>query len=192
MQTPLPRSKVANPRSCLLQRLQFSHHWLPLQLLLLQPPPLLCRHFPPISTFNILPFLPPPHLATLMFFPPYLSGQFTCDICRKLGGSHWLYRCTVFDDFDTHLGCAINAAQLQFRLHPAQYCPPMTPVYRPSNSGGGGGTAYASTPSSDPWKKIGKCMWAALRLSDLAFGTGGLINLGSSLFDTLDQLLGDS
>ncbi|KAF3784652.1 hypothetical protein EJ110_NYTH28861 [Nymphaea thermarum] len=135
----------------------------------------------------------PPHLATLMFFPPYLSGQFTCDICKKLGGSHWLYRCTVCDDFDAHLGCAINAAQLQFRLHPAQYCPPMTPVDGPYNSGGGGGgTAYASPPSSDPWKKIGKCMWAALRLSDLAFGTGGLINLGSSLFDTMDHLLGDS
>ncbi|KAF3784655.1 hypothetical protein EJ110_NYTH28869 [Nymphaea thermarum] len=136
------------------------------------------------------PHLPgPPHLATLMFFPPYQNGQFTCNICRKWGGSHWLYRCTVCNDFDAHLGCAMNAAQLQFQVHP-QYNPPTTPVYPPYNSGGGGSTAYASTPSSDPGKKFGKCMWAVVRLADLALGTGGLIDLGSSLFNNMDLLSG--
>ncbi|KAF3784653.1 hypothetical protein EJ110_NYTH28865 [Nymphaea thermarum] len=131
-----------------------------------------------ISTFN-----------TLIFSPPYPNRQFTCDICKYPGGSHWLYRCTDCHGFDAHLGCAIKASQFQFQLHPAPYRPPLTPVYPPYNSGGGGGTAYASTPSSDRWIKIGNCNWVVGRLGGLGTAAS-LMNIGSTLIETLNQLSG--
>ncbi|XP_077219624.1 protein VACUOLELESS GAMETOPHYTES-like [Tasmannia lanceolata] len=45
------------------------------------------------------------HTLNLAFFPPYQNKGFSCDICKRLGSNHWLYRCETCE-FDAHLGCA--------------------------------------------------------------------------------------
>ncbi|XP_058080158.1 protein VACUOLELESS GAMETOPHYTES-like [Magnolia sinica] len=45
------------------------------------------------------------HPLNLVFFPPYESKGFSCDICENLGASHWLYRCSTCE-FDAHMVCA--------------------------------------------------------------------------------------
>lgn len=46
-----------------------------------------------------------PHQLQLTFHPPYNTHGFSCDICRKIGTNHWLYRCAPCG-FDAHLDCA--------------------------------------------------------------------------------------
>lgn len=49
-----------------------------------------------------------PHVLNLEFSPPYDSVKaFRCDICRRLGYDHWLYRCGPCG-FDVHLDCALS------------------------------------------------------------------------------------
>ncbi|TXG50956.1 hypothetical protein EZV62_023480 [Acer yangbiense] len=60
------------------------------------------------------------HKLELTFDPPYQTKGFSCDICRKLGSNHWLYRCN-FCEFDAHLDCAsnsISAPQVQAQTQP--------------------------------------------------------------------------
>ena len=45
------------------------------------------------------------HRLALSFSPPYHNKSFSCDICRQIGTSHWLYRCDECE-FDAHLSCA--------------------------------------------------------------------------------------
>ncbi|XP_047338748.1 uncharacterized protein LOC124942313 isoform X2 [Impatiens glandulifera] len=46
-----------------------------------------------------------PHPLDLTFAPPYGDGSgFSCDVCRHVGTSHWLYRCKDCE-FDVHLDC---------------------------------------------------------------------------------------
>ncbi|KAJ4838569.1 hypothetical protein Tsubulata_040248 [Turnera subulata] len=46
-----------------------------------------------------------PHQLSLVFQSPYHSKGFSCDICRRIGSNHWLYRCGPCG-FDVHLECA--------------------------------------------------------------------------------------
>ncbi|EYU27131.1 hypothetical protein MIMGU_mgv1a025308mg [Erythranthe guttata] len=34
-----------------------------------------------------------PHKLDLTFGSPFLTKRFSCNVCKKLGGDHWLYRC---------------------------------------------------------------------------------------------------
>ncbi|XVF55998.1 hypothetical protein PTKIN_Ptkin06aG0080900 [Pterospermum kingtungense] len=52
-----------------------------------------------------------PHKLELCFSPPYRRKKFQCDICKKLGSNHWLYRCGSCK-YDVHMNCAM-ANQLQ-------------------------------------------------------------------------------
>ncbi|KVI03546.1 uncharacterized protein LOC112512274 [Cynara cardunculus var. scolymus] len=46
------------------------------------------------------------HTLGLCFTPPYENQGFSCDICKKPGSNHWLYRCGLCD-FDAHMKCAM-------------------------------------------------------------------------------------
>ncbi|KAL7158207.1 hypothetical protein ABFS83_02G126800 [Erythranthe nasuta] len=46
-----------------------------------------------------------PHKLDLAFGSPYDTKNFSCDVCKKIGGDHWLYRCGLCG-FDAHLTCA--------------------------------------------------------------------------------------
>ncbi|CAN6481489.1 unnamed protein product [Victoria cruziana] len=126
------------------------------------------------------------HPFVLMFYPPYLSGKFICNLCRETGGCHWLYRCTICDNFDAHLGCAIRAAQLQFQL-------PQLQSFLPTPPAGAGlhdsRMPQIPMPSSDLWKKLAEAMLIALRLGNLASNIGGFVDVGSTVIETLQQLL---
>ncbi|KAL5815389.1 hypothetical protein ACOSQ4_026030 [Xanthoceras sorbifolium] len=55
------------------------------------------------------------HKLELTFESPYQTKGFSCDICRKLGSNHWLYRCSLCE-FDAHVDCAsvvVKAPQAQ-------------------------------------------------------------------------------
>ncbi|KAH9780789.1 hypothetical protein KPL71_008220 [Citrus sinensis] len=64
-----------------------------------------------------------PHQLQLTFDPPYYTKGFSCDICKKVGSAHWLYRCSLCE-FDAHLDCAANLlaqpihTQHQYSLNP--------------------------------------------------------------------------
>ncbi|KAL9175671.1 hypothetical protein ABFS82_02G126600 [Erythranthe guttata] len=46
-----------------------------------------------------------PHKLDLTSGSPYDTKNFSCDVCKKIGGDHWLYRCGPCG-FDAHLTCA--------------------------------------------------------------------------------------
>ncbi|CAK7327917.1 unnamed protein product [Dovyalis caffra] len=48
-----------------------------------------------------------PHQLNLAFYPPYQTKGFSCDICRRIGSNHWLYRCGACE-FDAHMECAMR------------------------------------------------------------------------------------
>ncbi|KAL7120689.1 hypothetical protein ACP275_02G137600 [Erythranthe tilingii] len=56
------------------------------------------------------------HKLDLTFESPYDTKDFSCDICKKPGGDHWLYRCSPCG-FDAHLSCARGAPPVSPRLH---------------------------------------------------------------------------
>ncbi|XVF75923.1 hypothetical protein PTKIN_Ptkin13bG0225800 [Pterospermum kingtungense] len=47
------------------------------------------------------------HTLELCFSPPYSKKKFQCDICKKLGSNHWLYRCDSCK-YDVHMNCAMS------------------------------------------------------------------------------------
>ncbi|XP_068640752.1 protein VACUOLELESS GAMETOPHYTES-like [Aristolochia californica] len=47
------------------------------------------------------------HPLILVFSPPYASKDFVCDICKKPGSDHWLYRCSGCQ-FDAHTTCGMS------------------------------------------------------------------------------------
>ncbi|KAL3815032.1 hypothetical protein ACJIZ3_016300 [Penstemon smallii] len=55
----------------------------------------------PLSVTNTLHA----HRLNLTFESPYGTKSFSCDICKRNGADHWLYRCDSCG-FDAHLNCA--------------------------------------------------------------------------------------
>ncbi|XVE96122.1 hypothetical protein REPUB_Repub02eG0194100 [Reevesia pubescens] len=47
------------------------------------------------------------HTLELCFSPPYSKKKFQCDICKKFGSNHWLYRCGSCK-YDVHMNCAMS------------------------------------------------------------------------------------
>ncbi|XP_070032228.1 protein VACUOLELESS GAMETOPHYTES-like isoform X1 [Nicotiana tomentosiformis] len=57
------------------------------------------------------------HQLDLKFSPPYPGKSFCCDICKKVGTNHWLYRCQTCG-FDAHLNCTtLQAPPHQSHIH---------------------------------------------------------------------------
>ncbi|XP_058080160.1 uncharacterized protein LOC131228494 [Magnolia sinica] len=46
------------------------------------------------------------HTLNLEFSPPYHNKSFSCDICKRTGSNHWLYRCNICE-FDAHMSCGV-------------------------------------------------------------------------------------
>ncbi|KAF9624046.1 hypothetical protein IFM89_007744 [Coptis chinensis] len=75
------------------------------------------------------------HPLKLTFNPPYQTVGFSCDICRKLGSNHWLYRCNSCG-FDAHLHCAAPKPRISEVSHQVMSSQPQTPVEQQSSSQG--------------------------------------------------------
>lgn len=67
------------------------------------------------------------HTLELCFTPPYSRKKFKCDICKKSGSNHWLYRCGACN-YDVHMNCALSN-----QLQPAQGIQ-QTQILRPTDS----------------------------------------------------------
>ncbi|XP_073030339.1 uncharacterized protein [Primulina eburnea] len=51
------------------------------------------------------------HKLELTFGSPYPTKDFCCDICKKVGSDHWIYRCNLCA-FDAHLHCAKSVSPM--------------------------------------------------------------------------------
>lgn len=93
------------------------------------------------------------HKLELTFGSPYPTKDFCCDICKRVGFDHWIYRCNLCA-FDSHLHCAksvtpVNNMGFQSHQGPvpqlggatfSRSAPPQPPL-------GYGGHHMATTPS---------------------------------------------
>ncbi|XP_073126870.1 uncharacterized protein [Henckelia pumila] len=59
------------------------------------------------------------HKLELTFGSPYPTKDFCCDICKRVGSDHWIYRCNLCG-FDAHLHCASKVGTSTTRSAPDQ------------------------------------------------------------------------
>ncbi|XP_077246166.1 uncharacterized protein LOC143886070 [Tasmannia lanceolata] len=89
------------------------------------------------------------HTLNLALFPPYQNKGFSCDICKRFGSNHWLYRCEACE-FDAHLGCATAKTRplAQVQIQQLQVLQQQTPQFQDGyRAGVMNGTQQSYTPN---------------------------------------------